>query len=88
MRMHCSTESLRRAIDAKRGQAEMLLSIATDHAAREQVQLAERDLDEALTWLDRDTSIGPVYLLVDLAAWRLNTIREALRDQGADTALL
>ena len=88
MRMHCSTESLRRAIDARRGQAEMLLSIATDHAAREQVQLAKRDLDEALTWLDRDTSIGPVDLLVALAAWRLNTIREALRDQGADTALL
>ena len=66
----------------------MLLAIATHHTAREQVQLAERDLDEALTWLDRDTSIGPVDLLVDLAAWRLDTIREALRDQGADTALL
>ena len=33
MRMHCSTESLRRAIDAKRRQAEMLLSIAADPAA-------------------------------------------------------
>jgi hypothetical protein len=66
----------------------MLLSIATHHTAREQVQLAGRDLDEALTWLDRGTCIGPVDLLVDLAAWRLNTIREALRDQGADTALL
>ena len=52
------------------------------------MQLAERDLDEALTWLERDTCIGPVDLLVDLAAWRLNTIRSALRDQGADTALL
>ena len=27
-------------------------------------------------------------MLVDLAAWRLNTIREGLRDHGADTALL
>ena len=32
--------------------------------------------------------IGPVDLHVDLAAWRPSTIREALRDHGADTALL
>ena len=88
MRMHRSNESLRGAIDARRGQAEMLLAIATHHTAREQVQLALRDLDEAMTWLDRDSCIGAVDLLVDLAAWRLNTIREGLRDQGADTALL
>jgi hypothetical protein len=66
----------------------MLLSIATHHAAREQVQLALRDLDEAVTWLDRDACMGPIDVLVDLAAWRLNTIREALRDRGADSALL
>ena len=88
MRMHRSNESLRGAIDARRGQAEMLLAIATDHTAREQVQLALRDLDEAMTWLDRDSCIGPVDLLVDLAAWRLNTIRVGLRDQGAGTELL
>ena len=66
----------------------MLLSIATHHTAREQVQLALRDLDEAVTWLERDTCVGPVDVLVDLAAWRLNTIREALRERGADTVLL
>jgi hypothetical protein len=66
----------------------MLLSIAAHHAAREQVQLALRDLDEAVSWLDRDTSTGPVDLLVDLAAWRLNTIRDVLRDGEANPALL
>ena len=65
----------------------MLLSIATHPAAREQVQLALRDLDEAVTWLDRDACIGQVDVLVDLAAWRLNTIRDALRNGGANTAL-
>jgi hypothetical protein len=63
----------------------MLLSIATHHTAREQVQLALRDLDEAVMWLDSDSCIGPVDVLVDLAAWRLDTIREALRDEEANT---
>jgi hypothetical protein len=66
----------------------MLLAIATHHTAREQVQLALRDLDEAVTWLDRDACIGPVDVLIDLAAWRLNAIRAALRGGGTNTALL
>ena len=44
-----------------------------------------RDLDEAVMWLDSDSCIGPVDVLVDLAAWRLDTIREALRDEEANT---
>ena len=36
-------------------------------------------------WLDSDSCIGPVDVLVDLAAWRLDTIREALRDEEANT---
>ena len=86
--MRHSHETQRRTIQARRGQAEMLLAIATHHAAREQVQLALRDLDEAVTWLESDTCIGPVDVLVDLAAWRLNTIREALRQRGTDAAVL
>ena len=87
MRMHRSNESLHRVLDARRGQAEMLLAIAMHHTAREQVQLAVRDLDEAMTWLDRDSSTSPIGRLLDLAAWRLDIVRYALRDEGADTAL-
>ena len=88
MSMRLSNEAQRRVIQARRGQAEMLLASATHHATREQVQLALRDLDEAMTWLDSNTCVGPVDVLVDLAAWRLNTIRDVLRDGEANTALL
>jgi hypothetical protein len=44
-----SASAARRRIDARRGQAEMLLSIATHDTARKQVHLTWRDLEEAGT---------------------------------------
>ena len=75
---------LRQRIEARRTQAEMLLSIASHDTAKEQVRLGLRDLDEALAWLHRKPSTSPVPLLLDLATWRLNTIMEVLRTEGAD----
>lgn len=40
-------------IDARRRQAEMLLSLAGHETVKEQFRLGLRDLDEALGWLDR-----------------------------------
>ena len=77
-----STMELRQRIEARRRQAEMLLSISTHDTARKQVRRGLRDLKEAVKWLDCDCTTSPVELLLELAAWRLNTVRAMLRSQG------
>ena len=77
-----STMEFRQRIEARRQQAEMLLSISTHHTARKQVRLGLRDLKEAMNWLDSYCTTSPVELLLELAAWRLNAVREMLRSQG------
>ena len=78
---------LEHRIDARRRQADMLLSIATDETLNEQLRLALRDLDEAAWWLHRRANDGPVNLLLDLAAWRLTTAVQMLRMEGAEVGL-
>ena len=79
-----NSEDLRRRIEAKRKQAEMLLSVASHDTVNEQVRLGVRDLEEALSWLHRKSGPGPVHLLLDLAAWRLNTAMRLVRTEGAE----
>ena len=78
------TTDLRERIDAKRRQAEMLLSVASHDTVNDQVRLGLRDLDEALDWLHRKPSTGPVHLLLELATWRLNTAMRTMRTEGAE----
>ncbi len=74
---------LRRRIDARLGQGEMLLAIATDETARNQVRLALQDLEEATAWLGRSSGSRPADLLLELAGWRLNAVQDMLRRHGA-----
>lgn len=76
--------ALRERIDAKRRQAEMLLSVAGHDTVHEQVRLGLRDLDEALDWLQRKPGTSPVHLLLELATWRLNTVMQTMRTEGAE----
>ena len=78
------TTDLRERIEAKRRQAEMLLSVASHETVNDQVRLGLRDLDEALHWLHRKPSTSPVHLLLDLATWRLNTAMRMIRSEGAE----
>jgi hypothetical protein len=78
------TINVQERIHARRTQAEMLLSLASHDTANEQVRLSLRDLDEALAWLQRRPTAGSIQLLLELATWRLNTVREMLRSGGPD----
>ena len=82
-----SPGALRQRIEARRRQAEMLLSIASHDTAKEQVRLGLRDLEEALAWLHREPTASPIQLLLKLATWRLDTVREMLRSGGPDARL-
>ena len=81
------TIDLRQRIDARRRQAEMLLSVASHDTVNEQVRLSLRDLDEALAWLHRKPTASSIHLLLELATWRLETVREMLRSGGPDARL-
>ena len=78
------TTDLWERIDAKRREAEMLLSVASHDTVNDQVRLGLRDLDEALEWLHRNPSTSPVHLLLDLATWRLNTAIRLMRSEGGE----
>ena len=75
---------LRGRIEAKHRQAEMLLSVASHDTVNEQVRLGMRELEEALSWLQRKPGSGPVHLLFDLATWRLNIAMRLVRTEGAE----
>ena len=71
-------------IQARRRQAEMLLSLASHDTVNEQVRLSLRDLDEALAWLHRRPTCHAIQLLLELASWRLDTVREMLCSGSPD----
>ena len=76
------------AIEAKQGQADMLLAEARQEPLKEQVVLALRDLDEGLRWLRKeDKNARPFVLeivdaIVRLATFRLNMVKKALQTDG------
>ena len=79
-----TSEVLEQRIDARRRQAEMLLASASHDTMRVQLCLGLRDLDEASEWLHRNADARPVQLLLDLAAWRLNSVVQMLRSEAGD----
>jgi hypothetical protein len=79
-----TSEVLEQRIDARRRQAEMLLASASHDTMKVQLCLGLRDLDEASEWLHRDAGARPVHLLLDLAAWRLNSVVQMLRTEAGD----
>ena len=64
------------------------MAVATNTTVKEQVHLAQRDLDEADSWLAHTTLsghpaiLGIVELILELATWRLNLVQDALRVNG------
>ena len=83
-----------RSIQERREQAAQLLAVATHRTVKEQVQLAQRDLDEADSWLTHTTLsghpaiLGIVELILELATWRLNLVQDALRTNGPHGTLV
>lgn len=68
--------------------------VATHDTVKEQVHLAQRDLDEADSWLADATLsgqpaiLGIVELILELTAWRLNLVQDALRINGPHGTLV
>lgn len=85
--MVTTSEVLEQRIDARRRQAEMLLASAIHDTMKVQLCLGLRDLDEASEWLHRNAGTRPVHLLLDLAAWRLNSVVQMLHTAGGDAEL-
>jgi hypothetical protein len=83
-----------RSIQERRQQAAQLMAVATHATVKAQVQLAQRDLDEADSWLAHATLsghpaiLGIVELILELAAWRLNLVQDALRVNGPHGTLV
>jgi hypothetical protein len=78
------------AIELLRTEAGLLLTCASQEAARQLLQSAVRDLDEAETWVrslegpDCPPIIGLIDLLMELAATRVQVVAEAVRAYGPD----
>lgn len=83
-----------RSIRDRREQACQLMVVATHDTVKEQVHLAQRDLDEAASWLadaalsGHPSILGIVELILELTAWRLNLVQDALRINGPHGTLV
>jgi len=86
-------ESRVRAIAIHRAEAQGLLASAQHESTKELLRVAMRDLDEAAEWLDhpviedRPDLLGIADHVLELAVWRLKTVREALELYGPGAVL-
>jgi hypothetical protein len=80
-------------IRANLAEVERLLALARQEPMKEQVRRANRDLDEAAEWLNKqDVDHRPSILKIadlalGLAAWRLTMVNRALDKYGPDATL-
>ena len=73
------------SIEAKRAEAEQLLTLATHETIRELVRLAIRDLDEAVLWLNhRDVATRIADMTIGFATMRLAMAKKAIDSYGSD----
>ena len=86
-------EQHRPRIEARRAQADLLLSTANHESVKAQIRLGLRDLDEALLWLKRHDSVSPEFVegmvrgLLTVSGCRLDGIRALLRTSGPGATL-
>jgi len=77
-------------IHLHRADAEHLLAGARHESMKEQLRLAVRDLDEAEQWItwpgleQRPELLEIADHILELAAWRISTVREALDLYGSE----
>ena len=80
------------AIELLRTEAGLLLTSVSQEAARQLLQSAVRNLDEAETWVrsldgpDCPPIIGLIDLLMELSATRIQIVAEAVGAYGPDAA--
>lgn len=78
----------------RRPEAARLITTATHESLKEQVRLANRDLDEAVLWLqkpdiDRRPSIlAIVDTILSLSSWRLRMVAKSIETYGPDAELV
>jgi len=73
------------SIEAKRAEAERLLTLATHETIKELVRLAMRDLDEAVLWLNhRDVATRIADMTIGFATTRLAMAKKAIDSYGTD----
>lgn len=87
-------DTRRALIASKRAQVTRLLVEVGSESLREQVLLAQRDLDEATSWLEHRVVETQARLLtivdttIQLASWRLIAVRECVERKGPTARLL
>jgi hypothetical protein len=80
-------------IEQARPEAERLAAIVKHQSLKNMVQLAIRDLDESLQWLEqpgidrRPSMLQVVDMTIELAEWRLSVVHEIVKERGADAEL-
>jgi hypothetical protein len=91
--MESEKSALNRKIEARRAQADLLLTAARHGSVKAEIKRAERDLEEAGVWLNGTGPVSPesALHLVDgmliAAGRRLDLIRTLLTTSGPDIAL-
>jgi hypothetical protein len=80
-----SRQRLLTAIEAKRAEADRLLTLAKHETIKELIRLAKRDLDEAVLWLNhKDVATRIAEMTIGFATTRLAMAKNAVDRYGPD----
>lgn len=80
-----SRQRLLTSIEAKRAEADRLLTLANHETIKELIRLATRDLDEAVLWLNhRDVATRIAEMTIGFATTRLAMAKRAIDSYGPD----
>ena len=73
------------SIQAKRAEADRLLTLAEHETIKELIRLAMRDLDEAVLWLNhKDVATRIAEMTIGFATARLAMAKKAIDSYGSD----